>query len=52
MDEFHYSIFIIQYTTYLAQLLLSAIPEPRVKSKSDSELVEYESEYKVVLLLL
>lgn len=52
MDEFHYSVFTFQYTTYLVQLLLSIIPEPRAKLKSDRESVEHESEHKVVLCLI
>ena len=37
MDNIHYSAFVFQYTTYLAELVLSVFPEPKPDSKETEE---------------
>ena len=39
VDNIHFTTFVFQYVTYLVQLVLSVIPEPRARSKS-KELTE------------
>ena len=51
VDTIHYGAFIFQYTTYLAELVLSVFPEPKPKqdSKETEESLVYN--YNVLVTL-
>ena len=50
VDTIHYSVFVFQYTTYLAELVLSLFPEP--KPKQDSKLPTEKSQDLVITLII
>lgn len=48
VDTIHYSIFVFQYTTYLAELVLSLFPES--KPKQDNKVLTEKSQDLVIIL--